>query len=172
MSALRCSGQTRCGSKGDAPPRPAGPSRATTSAGFRCLRGRARRPHRHAKSCRPRPPGGHTSVTQGLLGSALTAVPSACLARRPAPAGCWAAGDQSHCVAQLADLPAPIVRAGASLHRHNAGRLRGQEPKQPRPREALAEHTWPAASAPCAWKTCFAMSNPIVIACSMDASFR
>ena len=29
----------------------------------------------------------------------------------------------------------------------------------------------PAASAPCTWNTCFAMSNPIVVICSMDASF-
>src|SRR6516165_9289538 len=36
-------------------------------------------------------------------------------------------------------FPAPIMGAGASLHHHNAGRLRGQEPKQPRPREALAQ---------------------------------
>src|SRR5215471_6451393 len=27
------------------------------------------------------------------------------------------------------------------------------------------------ASAPCTWNTCFAMSKPIVVACSMDASF-
>src|SRR5499425_2068556 len=31
--------------------------------------------------------------------------------------------------------------------------------------------TCPAASAPCTWNTCFAMSKPIVVACSMDASF-
>src|SRR5215468_1977882 len=31
--------------------------------------------------------------------------------------------------------------------------------------------TSPAASAPCTWNTCFAMSKPIVVACSMDASF-
>jgi hypothetical protein len=31
--------------------------------------------------------------------------------------------------------------------------------------------TCPAASAPCTWNTCFAMSKPIVLACSTDASF-
>src|SRR5499427_7906354 len=35
----------------------------------------------------------------------------------------------------------------------------------------LRNTTWPAASAPCAWNTCFAMSNPIVVTCAMDASF-
>src|SRR5215469_4025881 len=35
----------------------------------------------------------------------------------------------------------------------------------------LRNRTWPAASAPCAWNTCFAMSNPIVVTCAMDASF-
>src|SRR5277367_2169293 len=35
----------------------------------------------------------------------------------------------------------------------------------------LRNSTCPAASAPCTWNTCFAMSNPIVLACSTDASF-
>src|SRR5215471_18390050 len=35
----------------------------------------------------------------------------------------------------------------------------------------LRNSTCPAASAPCRWNTCFAMSKPIVVACSMDASF-
>src|SRR5215813_5679102 len=35
----------------------------------------------------------------------------------------------------------------------------------------LRNSTCPAASAPCTWNTCFAMSRPIVVACSMDASF-
>src|SRR5262249_41738115 len=35
----------------------------------------------------------------------------------------------------------------------------------------LRNSTCPAASAPCTWNTCFAMSKPIVVACSMDASF-
>src|ERR1700758_4171923 len=35
----------------------------------------------------------------------------------------------------------------------------------------LGNSTCPAASAPCSWNTCFAMSKPIVVACSMDASF-
>jgi len=35
----------------------------------------------------------------------------------------------------------------------------------------LRNSTCPAASAPRAWKTCFAMSNPIVVTCSVDASF-
>jgi hypothetical protein len=33
----------------------------------------------------------------------------------------------------------------------------------------LRNTTWPDASAPCAWKTRFAISNPIVLACPMDA---
>jgi hypothetical protein len=47
--------------------------------------------------------------------------------------------DQPHCVAQLADLPPPIVRPCASFHRDNAGRLCRQKPKQLGSREALAE---------------------------------
>src|SRR4029077_20531171 len=35
----------------------------------------------------------------------------------------------------------------------------------------LRNSTCPAASAPCSWNTCFAMSKPIVVACSMDVSF-
>src|SRR5215472_7713989 len=35
----------------------------------------------------------------------------------------------------------------------------------------LRNSTCPAESAPCTWNTCFAMSKPIVVACSMDASF-
>src|SRR5215470_19073527 len=35
----------------------------------------------------------------------------------------------------------------------------------------LRNSTCPAASAPCTWNRCFAMSKPIVVACSMDASF-
>src|ERR1700746_2518862 len=31
--------------------------------------------------------------------------------------------------------------------------------------------TCPAASAPCTWNACFAMSKPIVLTCSTDASF-
>src|SRR5689334_3326205 len=35
----------------------------------------------------------------------------------------------------------------------------------------LRNSTCPAASAPCSWNRCFAMSKPIVVACSMDVSF-
>src|SRR5215467_617703 len=35
----------------------------------------------------------------------------------------------------------------------------------------LRNSTCPAASAPCRWNTCFAISKPIVVACSTDASF-
>src|SRR5215468_3859915 len=35
----------------------------------------------------------------------------------------------------------------------------------------LRKSTCPTASAPCNWNTFFAMSKPIVVACSMDASF-
>src|SRR6516225_7438013 len=35
----------------------------------------------------------------------------------------------------------------------------------------LRNSTCPALSAPCTWNTYFAMSKPIVVACSMDASF-
>src|SRR5215510_7684475 len=35
----------------------------------------------------------------------------------------------------------------------------------------LRNSTCPPASAPCTWNTCLAMSKPIVVACSMDASF-
>src|SRR5215472_12984595 len=35
----------------------------------------------------------------------------------------------------------------------------------------LRKSTCPAPSAPCTWNTCFAMSNPIVLTCSTDASF-
>ena len=35
----------------------------------------------------------------------------------------------------------------------------------------LRNSTFPAASAPCTWNTCFAMSKPIMVAGSMDASF-
>src|SRR6516225_2102893 len=35
----------------------------------------------------------------------------------------------------------------------------------------LRNSTCPAPSAPCTWNTCFAMSKPIVLTCSTDASF-
>src|SRR5829696_8514065 len=36
----------------------------------------------------------------------------------------------------------------------------------------LRNSTCPTASAPCTWNTCFAISSPMVLTCSMDASFR
>jgi hypothetical protein len=36
----------------------------------------------------------------------------------------------------------------------------------------LRNSACPAASAPCIWNTCFAISSPMVVTCSMDVSFR
>ena len=48
--------------------------------------------------------------------------------------------DQPHRVAQLAELTRPVMRPGAGLHRHHAGRLGGEEFEHLRPHQALAEH--------------------------------
>src|SRR4051812_12857615 len=48
--------------------------------------------------------------------------------------------DQAHGVAQLAELTRPVMRPGAGLHRHRAGRLGGEECEHLRPHQALAEH--------------------------------
>src|SRR3954451_11051000 len=48
--------------------------------------------------------------------------------------------DQAHGVAQLAELTRPVMRPGAGLHRHRAGRLGGEEFEHLRPHQALAEH--------------------------------
>ena len=67
------------------------------------------------------------------------------------------------------------MRPGAGLHRHRAGGLGGEELNKLRSCQlrCLRNTTRLDASAPCAWKTCFAMStmaNPIVLACLTNAS--
>ena len=47
--------------------------------------------------------------------------------------------DQFHLVAELPDLPAPMMRARAGLHRHHAGRLRRQKWHDLGPRQLPAE---------------------------------
>src|SRR5580700_5287614 len=47
--------------------------------------------------------------------------------------------DQSHAMAQLADLARPIVRAGTGFHRDDTRRLRRQKAEQLRAGDALAE---------------------------------
>jgi len=73
-------------------------------------------------------------------------------------------------VAQPSDLARPVVRSGAGFHRHRAWRLGGEEPEQLCPHQALAEHHMAGRIRPMRLKTRFAMSNPIVLACPMDAS--
>jgi hypothetical protein len=72
---------------------------------------------------------------------------------------------------QLGYLTSPVVRTGAGFQRNNAGRLYCHPSSFVRVRR-LRNSTLPVASAPCAWNTCFAISNPIMVACSMDASLR
>jgi hypothetical protein len=48
--------------------------------------------------------------------------------------------NQADGVPQLHQLAAPVVRAGARLHGHDASRLGRKERKQPRTTELLAEH--------------------------------
>ena len=51
--------------------------------------------------------------------------------------------DQSHRMAETADLPAPMVRAAARLHRHRAAWLRSHKIQQLRPAQLLAERNRP-----------------------------
>src|SRR5271166_3002714 len=53
--------------------------------------------------------------------------------------------DQSHTMAQLADLARPVVRAGTGLHRDDAWRLRRQEADKLRAGDALAEQHMPGS---------------------------
>ena len=48
--------------------------------------------------------------------------------------------DQPDLMAELHDLPAPVVRARTRLHRHHAARLRSEERQQRPPAQRLAEH--------------------------------
>jgi hypothetical protein len=56
--------------------------------------------------------------------------------------------DQPHLVTELFDLVCPIVRARASLHRHQARREVRDEAQQLPPRELLAHTGFPFASQP------------------------
>src|SRR5215213_5568911 len=80
--------------------------------------------------------------------------------------------DGHYRVAQLAKLPRPIVRPATSLQRHKTGGCPAKNSSTLARTSRLRNTTRPVASAPCAWKTRFAMSSPIVLACSTDASFR
>ncbi len=51
--------------------------------------------------------------------------------------------DQSHRMAEPADLPAPMVRATARLHRHRAAWLRSHKVQQLRPAQLLTERNRP-----------------------------
>ena len=53
-----------------------------------------------------------------------------------------------HLMAELADLSAPVVRARASLHRHQATRLRRQKTEHLRPDEFFRNATDPSGRAP------------------------
>src|SRR5215467_13514425 len=79
--------------------------------------------------------------------------------------------DQAHMMAQLSDLTrpecAPAQASIATTHRVCAAKKLRSFTRVMR----LRNSTCPAASAPCTWNTCFAMSKPIVVTCSMDASF-
>src|SRR5215471_1092562 len=79
--------------------------------------------------------------------------------------------DQAHMMAQLSDLTRPVVRPGTGFHRDDAPACAARKPRSFARVMRLRNSTCPAASAPCRWNTCFAMSKPIVVACSMDASF-
>src|SRR5215472_8093800 len=79
--------------------------------------------------------------------------------------------DQAHMMAQLSDLTRPVVRAGTGFHRHDAPACAARKLRSFARVTRLRKSTCPAPSAPCTWNTCFAMSKPIVVACSMDASF-
>ena len=50
---------------------------------------------------------------------------------------------QPYCMAETADLPAPMMRAAARLHRHRGARLLGHEVQQLRPAHLLAERNRP-----------------------------
>ena len=78
--------------------------------------------------------------------------------------------DQPHLMAELGDLAAPVMRASARLHRDKAGRLSGEEGQHLPATSFLRNITFPAASVPCAWKTRLAISKPIVLTSSTDAS--
>jgi hypothetical protein len=51
--------------------------------------------------------------------------------------------DQSHRVAQLANLPRPVVRSTTRLERHDTRRLPREELEHLGPRQPLAEHHMP-----------------------------
>src|SRR5215472_12729203 len=79
--------------------------------------------------------------------------------------------DQAHIMTQLSDLTRPVVPPAqasiATTHRVCTARKLRSFARVMR----LRKSTCPAPSAPCTWNTCFAMSNPIVLTCSTDASF-
>jgi hypothetical protein len=82
------------------------------------------------------------------------------------------ARDQPNGMSEPSDLPRPIITAGAGLHRNRTSGLHGEEREYLLSAEFLRKTIAPGASAPCAWNTFFAKSNPIVLVSDMDASLE
>src|ERR1700704_2298247 len=77
---------------------------------------------------------------------------------------------QAHLMAQSDNLARPIMSRGARLQATTQpGSLAKNFSTSPR-RNCRLSTSPPAASTPCTWKTCLAMSRPIVIILSMDGS--
>ena len=69
-------------------------------------------------------------------------------------------GNQPHLVAERRDLPAPVMGAGASLHRRRTPRLRGEKPQQPPAAQLPAEGHRPVRSRPVQLKAALCQINP------------
>jgi hypothetical protein len=67
------------------------------------------------------------------------------------------------------DLARPEVRGAACLNADNTGRQSGKEARDLAPAQSSAQNDFPASVNPVSWKTCFAISMPMVLTSSMDA---
>jgi len=67
-------------------------------------------------------------------------------------------------------LARPEVRSAACLNTNNTGRQSGKEARDLAPPQPSAQNNFPAPSTPWSWKTCFAISIPMVLISPMDGS--
>ena len=74
-------------------------------------------------------------------------------------------------MAQLSDLARPVVRTDTGFHRYHAPGLRCQETEKLPASDTLAKAHMPGIIGSMHLKHVLAMSKPIVVTCSMDASF-
>lgn len=78
--------------------------------------------------------------------------------------------DQPDLVPDRHKLPCPMVRPAARFHRDQTARLLPNKVQQLAPAQHWLNICFTLAFTPCAWKTAFAISNPIVITSDTEAS--